>query len=277
MLVGEDLTKYRVALRELVAAGEPLNPEVIERVLRAWGITIRDGYGQTETTAQVGNAPGQSVRPGSMGRPLPGYRIALLDPQGEETDEGEVSLPLRDRPLGLMQGYLNSETGLAEELSGDWYRTGDIARRDADGYYTYIGRADDVFKSSDYRISPFELESALVEHPLVAEAAVVPCPDAVRLSVPKAFVTLRGNVPPTRETALEIFRFLRQRLPPYLRVRRLEFTELPKTISGKIRRVELRVLEAQLRAADVRRPQEFWEQDFPELARATPPATGSAS
>ena len=263
MLVGEDLGAYRVALREVVGAGEPLNPEVIERVHRAWGLTIRDGYGQTETTAQIGNPPGQPVKPGSMGRPLPGYRIALLDAEGNETDEGEIALPLSHRPLGLMQGYLSAESPGA--LAEGYYRTGDVAQRDADGYITYVGRADDVFKSSDYRISPFELESALVEHPLVAEAAVVPCPDPVRLCVPKAFLVLRGSAPPSRETALTLFRFVRERLPAYKRVRRLEFAELPKTISGKIRRVELRVLETRIRPDGERRPAEFWEQDFPEL------------
>jgi acetyl-CoA synthetase len=265
MLVGEDLAAYRVALREVVGAGEPLNPEVIERVQRAWGLTIRDGYGQTETTAQIGNSPGQPVKPGSMGRPLPGYQIVLLDADGNEADEGEIALPLDPRPLGLMVGYQDDEARASGAMRSGYYHTGDVAQRDADGYITYVGRADDVFKSSDYRISPFELESALVEHPLVAEAAVVPSPDPMRLSVPKAFCVLRGDAPPSRETALEIFRFVRERLPGYKRVRRLEFAELPKTISGKIRRVELRTLEARRRAADERGAAEFWEQDFVEF------------
>jgi acetyl-CoA synthetase len=257
-----------VALREVVSAGEPLNPEVIDRVQRAWGLTIRDGYGQTETTAQVGNSPGQRVKPGSMGRPLPGYRVVLLDAEGRESDEGEIALPVSGtfdtpRPLGLMAGY--QDQSAASGVAGPYYHTGDVAQRDADGYITYVGRADDVFKSSDYRISPFELESALVEHPLIAEAAVVPSPDAMRLSVPKAFLVLRGDARPTRETALEIFRFVRDRLPGYKRVRRVEFADLPKTISGKIRRVELRALEARRRGAEERGPSEFWEQDFPEL------------
>ena len=193
MLVGEDLGAWPVALREVVGAGEPLNPEVIERVRRAWGLTIRDGYGQTETTAQVGNPPGQPVKPGSMGRPLPGYRIVLLNEAGAEADEGEIVLPLDPPPLGLMEGYLDDASRSADALRAGVYHTGDVAERDADGYITYVGRADDVFKSSDYRISPFELESALVEHPHVAEAAVVPSPDPVRLSVPKAFVVLAGR------------------------------------------------------------------------------------
>jgi len=266
MLVGEDLAAYPVSLREAVAAGEPLNAEVIERVRAAWGITVRDGYGQTETTAQVGNPPGERVKPGSMGRPLPGYRIVLLDADGQESHQGEISIPLGTRPLGLMTGYLGDDARAAAATSGDYYRTGDVAEREADGYITYIGRADDVFKSSDYRISPFELESALVEHPLIAEAAVVPSPDPMRLAVPKAFLVLRG-ASPSADVAREIFRFVRERLPSYKRVRRLEFSELPKTISGKIRRVELRTLEEQRFAMGtvVRASSEFWEQDFPEL------------
>jgi acetyl-CoA synthetase len=270
MLIGENLASYQVGLREVASAGEPLNPEVIDRVQHAWGLTIRDGYGQTETTAQVGNSPGQPVRPGSMGRPLPGYHVSLLDADGEPANEGEIALPLtsRDgvgRPLGLMVGYLDDESRAGGAMSGGYYRTGDVAQRDADGYITYVGRADDVFKSSDYRISPFEVESALIEHPLVAEAAVVPCPDAVRLSVPKAFCVLRGDAMPSRDVALEIFRFVRERLPAYKRVRRLEFGELPKTISGKIRRVELRALEQRRQASGERGQLEFREDEFPEL------------
>jgi acetyl-CoA synthetase len=268
MLVGEDLAAYPVQLREVVGAGEPLNPEVIERVRRAWGLTIRDGYGQTETTAQVGNPPGQPVKPGSMGRPLPGYRIALLDEHDRETDEGEIALPLDPPPLGLMQGYLDEASRSTGAHRGGYYRTGDIASRDADGYITYVGRADDVFKSSDYRISPFELESAIVEHPDIAEAAVVPSPDPMRLSVPKAFVVVRGGTEPSRALALRLFQFLRDRLPRYKRIRCIEFAELPKTISGKIRRVELRALEVSRRAGGARVELEFWEHEFPELSEA---------
>ena len=257
-----------MALREVVGAGEPLNPEVIERVRQAWGLTIRDGYGQTETTAQAGNSPGQTVKPGSMGRPLPGYRIALLDERGQDADEGEIALPLDPAPLGLMAGYLDEVGRKTDALLGGYYRTGDIARRDEDGYITYVGRTDDVFKSSDYRVSPFELESALVEHPAIAEAAVVPSPDALRLSVPKAFVVVRGEVVASRELALTLFRFVRGRLPRYKRIRCIEFAELPKTISGKIRRVELRALEVQRRSEGARGDLEFWDREFPELREA---------
>jgi acetyl-CoA synthetase len=239
------LAAWRVPVREAVAAGEPLNPEVIEQVRRAWGITVRDGYGQTETTAQIGNSPGQAVKAGSMGRPLPGYEIVLVDPlTGEPAEDGEICIDLADRPTGLMRGYRDDEELSAEVTAGGYYHTGDVARRDADGYVTYVGRTDDVFKSSDYRISPFELESVLVEHEMVLEAAIVPSPDALRLSVPKAFITLRQGVEPSAALAKEIFAFARERLAPYKRIRRIEFRELPKTISGKIRRVELRKQEA---------------------------------
>jgi acetyl-CoA synthetase len=260
MLIQEDLTAWRVPLRELVGAGEPLNPEVIEQVRRAWGITIRDGFGQTETSALIGNCPGQKVKPGSMGRPLPGFDVELLGVDGAPAAEGEVTLRLDPRPTGLMLGYEGSG-GRDEATRSGRYHTGDVACIDADGYITYVGRADDVFKSSDYRISPFELESVLIEHAAVAEAAVVPSPDPIRLSVPKAFVALRAGFEPGRELAQSILEFARGRLPPYQRIRGLEFYELPKTISGKIRRVELRRLEAG-RDPAARRPQEFWLEDF---------------
>src|SRR5579859_6258072 len=265
MLILEDLKSYPVKLREVVGAGEPLNPEIIERVKQGWGLTLRDGYGQTETTAQIGNTPGQPLKPGAMGRPLPGYDVALLDLEGNELDEGEISLRLKPGPLGLMQGYVDSPERTQAALGGSFYRTSDVATRDADGYYWYVGRADDVFKSSDYRLSPFEIESALIEHPAVAEAAVVPSPDPIRLSVPKAYVVLAPGYEPNRETALSIMRFLRERLAPYKRVRRLEFGDLPKTISGKIRRVQLRGVENERSASHARGEKEFWEEDFPEL------------
>jgi acetyl-CoA synthetase len=240
-LIQEDLGARRVSLRELCGAGEPLNPEVIDRVRDAWDLTIRDGYGQTETTAQIGNSPDQLVKIGSMGRPLPGYQIRLLDADGHDAQEGEICLPLGpDRPAALMQGY-QSDDGILRDLDGTIYRTGDVAFMDEDGYLTFVGRADDVFKSSDYRISPFELESVLIEHPAVAEAAVVPSPDPLRLSVPKAYLSLVPGADPSLETALSIFRYTRDRLAPFKRIRLIEFvSDLPKTISGKIRRVQLR-------------------------------------
>ncbi|MFE0626217.1 AMP-binding protein [Streptomyces sp. NPDC058864] len=241
MLIQADLAVLRTPPREVVAAGEPLNPEVIEHVRRAWGLTVRDGFGQTETAVQVSNSPGQPLKPGSMGRPSPGYAVELVDPvTGEPGDEGEICLDLSTGPVGLMTGYEGDPERTAEAMAGGWYRTGDIGSRDAEGYITYIGRADDVFKASDYKISPFELESALLEHECVAEAAVVPAPDPLRLAVPKAYVVLAEGWEPGPETAAALFAHSRAVLAPYKRVRRIEFAELPKTVSGKIRRIELR-------------------------------------
>jgi len=258
MLILESLGARPKALREVVSAGEPLNPEVIATVEAAWGITLRDGYGQTETTAQIGNAPGQAVKPGSMGTPLPGYEVALLDAEGRASNEGELALCLSPRPLALMDGYLDDPSRTDAAMAKGYYRTGDEARRDEDGYIHFIGRGDDVFKSSDYRISPFELESVLLEHELVAEAAVVPSPDPLRLAVPKAFVVVKPGVPETEATARAILAYCKEQLAPYKRVRRLEFSALPKTISGKIRRVELRKREAARRAPGERLDGEFW-------------------
>jgi acetyl-CoA synthetase len=254
------------SLRECVSAGEPLNPEVIEQVSRAWGITVRDGYGQTETTAQIGNTPGQPVKPGSMGRALPGYEVALVDPvTGEPGREGEICLDLARRPLGLMSGYADDLGQPAGAMREGYYHTGDVAVIDGEGYITYVGRTDDVFKASDYRISPFELESVLIEHEAVAEAAVVPAPDPLRLAVPKAYILLAAGYQPDAATAEAILAHARRRLAPYKRVRRIEFAELPKTISGKIRRVELRTQEEERPAAPGTGATEFREEDFPSL------------
>jgi len=300
MLITEKLGDWKVKLRELASAGEPLNPEVIEQVRAAWGLTIRDGYGQTETTAQVGNPPGQKLKVGAMGRPMPGYKIRLLNGEDQEQrrksrepdhaasgvlqeqkqtepkrdspavwsaatdiEEGELCLPLDPPPAALMPGYQGDDGNLVP-LEGPVYRTGDVVQRDAEGYLTFVGRADDVFKASDYRISPFEVESALIEHADVVECAVVPTPDPLRHALVKAFITLRAGCQPSRETALSIFQHSRKVLAPYKRVRRLEFVDLPKTISGKIRRVQLRTAEAE-RTQNMQRQEEFREEDFPEL------------
>jgi acetyl-CoA synthetase len=252
MLIQADLSRLQRPPREVVAAGEPLNPEVIETVRRAWGVTIRDGFGQTETAVQVSNSPGQLLKTGSMGRPVPGYRVELLDPVTGEPGaaEGEIALDLSVRPVGLMTGYHGDEERTAEAMAGGFYRTGDIGARDDDGYITYVGRSDDVFKASDYKISPFELESALLEHEAVAEAAVVPAPDPLRLAVPKAYVVLADGWEPGPDTAKLLFEHSRAVLAPYKRIRRLEFAELPKTVSGKIRRIELRERTAAGSAAE---------------------------
>ncbi|MCW2933219.1 MAG: acs [Actinomycetia bacterium] len=289
MLIQADLTTADVSsLREVVGAGEPLNPEVIEQVRVAWGRTIRDGFGQTETAAQVGNTPGQPLKPGSMGRPLPGYPVVLVDPltgepawggegvgggegagvggEGGKVSEGEICLDLSRRLVGLMTGYQGDAGKNAEAMRGGYYHTGDVATMDEDGYITYVGRTDDVFKASDYRISPFELESVLIEHEAVAEAAVVPSPDPLRLAVPKAYVILAASAVPSAELARDIMAFCRARVAPYKRIRRIEFADLPKTISGKIRRVELRAQENNESESRPRGTTEFWEEDFTWLA-----------
>ena len=272
MLIKSDLSGGPGSLRELIGAGEPLNPEVIAQVQQHWGMTLRDGYGQTEMTAAIGNTPGSIVKPGSMGRPLPGVPVVLVDPVSgarvEGEGEGEICLDLEGplgRPLPLMTAYQGDPERDAEAMAGGCYHTGDLAARDADGWITYVGRTDDVFKASDYKISPFELESVLIEHPAVAEAAIVPAPDQVRLAVPKAYVTLAAGHEPSPELALQILMFARDNLAPYLRIRRLEFAVLPKTISGKIRRVELRGLEDDAASGGLRRETEYRYEDFPEL------------
>ncbi|CAN7185763.1 AMP-binding protein [Arthrobacter sp. LjRoot78] len=269
MLIQADLAVLKNPPTKVVSAGEPLNAEVIDQVHRAWGQTIRDGFGQTESTVQVANTPGQPIKIGAMGRPLPGYDVVLVDPAtGEEADDGELCLRLDPRPAGLMKAYYGDPEKTADAFRDGYYHTGDMASRDERGIITYVGRGDDVFKSSDYRLSPFELESVLIEHPAVAEAAVVPSPDPLKLSVPKAFVVLAAGHQPGPELAEDILRYCRDHLAPFKRIRRLEFAELPKTISGKIRRVELRHSE-ELRHGGGPQPEglgvEYSETDFPGL------------
>ncbi|MBO0907301.1 AMP-binding protein [Arthrobacter sunyaminii] len=264
MMIQSSLGERPEHLRELIGAGEPLNPEVISKVQSAWGLSIRDGFGQTETTALVGNTPGAELHPGSMGRPLPGVPVVLIDPAtGRAADEGEICLDLAGTPLNLMTGYRGDPERTQAAMEGGYFHTGDMAVRNPEGYITYVGRTDDVFKASDYKISPFELESVLIEHPAVAEAAVVPAPDELRLAVPKAYVALADGWEPNRDTALAILGYAREHLAPYLRVRRLEFHELPKTMSGKIRRVQLRALEND--GGTVRTGIEYRDDEFPEL------------
>jgi acetyl-CoA synthetase len=276
MLIKADLSEGPGSLREVIAAGEPLNPEVIDQVRKQWGLTMRDGFGQTETTALVGNAPGEPVKPGSMGRPLPGVPVVLVDPiSGNPTDdEGEICLDLNGpdgRPYNLMTGYRGDPERNEEAMARGYYHTGDVASKDGEGYITYVGRTDDVFKASDYKVSPFELESVLVEHPAVTEAAVVPAPDPVRQAVPKAYILLAPGYEPSRETAFSILKHARENLAPFLRVRRIEFGDLPKTVSGKIRRVELRGREDELFSGSLDRPEGEWrDSDFPELTRGAP-------
>ncbi len=262
ILIQFDLGPKPEGLREILGAGEPLNPDVIAQVERAWDLTIRDGFGQTETTLQVGNTPGQPVKPGSMGRPMPGVPVVLIDPvTGQPADEGEICLELQGNPLNLMTGYLGDPRRNDAVMAGGYYHTGDVASRDDDGYITYIGRTDDVFKSSDYKVSPFELESVLIEHSAVVEAAVVPQHDDTRCTVPKAYISLADGWEPNADTAKAIMEYARDHLAPYLKVRRVEFYELPKTISGKIRRVELRRREDEAHQAGAPIATEFRYED----------------
>lgn len=274
MLIQSDLGSKPSALREVVSAGEPLNPEVISRIEQGWGLVLRDGYGQTETTATIGNMPGETVVPGAMGRPLPGVDIVLVDPMtGEEGDEGEVCLRLGPedggsgaaRPVNLMTEYFGNPDATAEALEGGLYHTCDVAQRDENGSLTFVGRTDDIFKASDFKVSPFEVESVMLEHDFVAEAAVVGAPDDTRLNVTKAYVSLAAGVEATEATAREVLLHSRRALPAYMRVRRVEFFELPKTTSGKIRRVELRQREEAAHAAGERVASEWREEDFPDL------------
>jgi acyl-coenzyme A synthetase/AMP-(fatty) acid ligase len=251
MLVLEDLAKYDLgSLRHCTGAGEPLNPEVMKVWEDGTGLTIYDGYGQTETVLLVGNFRCLPVRPGSMGKPSPGFTVAIVDEDGEELpygQEGQIAVKVKpERPVGLLREYWKYPEGMEAAFFGDWYLTGDKAYKDEDGYFWFVGRADDVIISAGYRIGPFEVESALIEHPAVAESAVVASPDPVRGDVVKAFVILTPGYVPSDELVVSIQDHVRQSTAPYKYPRVVEFvTELPKTISGKIRRVELRALEVE--------------------------------
>lgn len=245
MLIHADMGRIDNPPRNAVSAGEPLNLSTLEKVRDAWGVTIRDGYGQTETTLQIATTPGLEVPAGALGKPLPGFNVELVDEVTEELivgpGSGQVALRLDPGPVGLTPGYYRDAERNLEVFGNTLYLTGDLMSRDDDGVYTYVGRADDLFKASDYKLSPFELENGLMGYPSIAEVAVVPSPDPVRTAVPKAYVVLAPGHTPTPETAQAIFAHARTVLPPYGRIRRLAFvTELPKTVSGKIRRVVLR-------------------------------------
>ena len=278
----EDLKQHHFSFRELVSAGEPLNPEIYQRIRDSIGLELREGFGQTETTLQVGTFPGMTVKPGSMGVEAPGYEIGILNddhamvPKGTE---GMVAVRVKPgRPIGLMDGYIDPPEKNLEVFIGDWYLTGDVAYKDETGHFWFIGRSDDVFKSSDYRISAFELESELMVHPSVAEVAVVASPDKLRGFVPKAIITLKPNVKPSRELALGIFKFMRDRMAPYKRPRIIQFNqELPKTVSGKIKRTDLRRIESELRRSNERTQEEYFESDFPELKSERPVKIGKES
>jgi len=259
MLVLEDLKAYDLReLRHCVGAGEPLNPEVIDAWQQGTGLTIRDGYGQTETVLLCGNFPGMEVRPGSMGKPSPGFEVAVIDEDArpvEPGEEGDIAVRVRpQRPVGLFKEYWNDSEATRRAMRGDYYVTGDRAYVDADGYFWFVGRADDVIISAGYRIGPFEVESALVEHPAVVESAVIASPDPVRGEIVKAFVILAPGYEPSDTLTEEIQEHVKGVTAPYKYPREIEFvTELPKTISGKIRRVELRERERAAKTAGVPR------------------------
>jgi acetyl-CoA synthetase len=272
MLIQSDLGSKPPAMREILSAGEPLNPEVINQIQRSWSLVVRDGYGQTETTAIIANSPGSALKSGSMGQPLPGVHVTLLDPiTGEHADEGEICLDLSHPAVNLMAGYFEDPERTAIATRDGYFHTGDVANRDENGYITFIGRTDDIFKSSDYKVSPFEVESVLIEHPAIAEAAVVPAPDATRLNIAKAYIALAPGWEANKETAKAVLLHARLGLPPYMRVRRIEFYELPKTISGKIRRVDLREREASAAKDNLRLPEEWRDDQFPDVRNAAPP------
>ena len=249
MLVLEDLRKYRLDnLRHCTGAGEPLNPEVMKQWQDGTGLVIYDGYGQTETVLMVGNFRCNEVRPGSMGKPAPGFTIRVVDEQGNEMpagEEGQIAVKVKpERPVGLFKEYWKDAEEMERSFLGDWYLTGDKAYIDEDGYFWFVGRADDVIISAGYRIGPFEVESALIEHPAVAESAVVASPDDVRGEIVKAFVILAPDYVASDELMISLQDHVRTTTAPYKYPRAVEFvTELPKTVSGKIRRVELRQRE----------------------------------
>jgi acetyl-CoA synthetase len=245
-LVLQDLSKFDLSsLRHVVSAGEPLNPEVIDTWKQATGLHIREGYGQTETVMVVGMFPSIEPRLGSMGKPAPGFTVSIVDDKGQEVpvgQEGDIAVRVApERPVGLFHGYLNDEAANQACSRGDWYITGDRAVKDADGYFWFVGRADDVIKTSGYRVGPFEVESALLEHAAVAESAVIGVADERIGQRIKAFVVLAPGYTGSPELAMELQEYVKRTTAPYKYPKEIEFvTELPKTVSGKIRRAELR-------------------------------------
>ncbi|NUN06473.1 MAG: AMP-binding protein [Bdellovibrio sp.] len=252
LLAQEDIASYPVRLREAVSTGEPLNAEIISRVQRSWGLFVREGYGQTETPTLIGIPPEETGSFGTMGKALPGFKLSLLDSEGTEREAGEVCVDMKDHPWGILSGLDNSAA---------YYHTADSAYLDEGGNYTFCERIDGLFKSSDYRISPFELEFVLKDYPAIREAVVIPSPDPVRDTVPKALISLMKGIEPTKELALDIMNFARLRLSPFKRIRRIEFMDIPKNTNGEIPRSELAQIERTKRLSGEKSPYEFSEDD----------------
>ena len=256
MMVKEDISKYDLSsVRRMTTAGEALNPEVYRQFKKATGLSILEGFGQTETTMVIGNLTGAESRIGSMGKPAPIYDVDILTPDGKSAaagESGEICIRTADgAPCGLFKGYYHDEAKTAEVWHDGYYHTGDVAWRDEDGFYWYVGRVDDVIKSSGYRIGPFEVESALMEHPSVLECAVTGVPDPDRGFVVKATIVLARGYEGTPELTKELQNHVKKVTAPYKYPRIVEYVdELPKTISGKIRRVEIRKNDLEKHKAD---------------------------
>ena len=267
MLIQKDLSKYDLKLRQCCAAGEPLNPDVIDKWTKSSGVTIRDGYGQTETTALIGNLPEEEIKPGSMGKPTFQYQVGIYDEEGNELpllEEGIIAVQINDkRHNGVFIEYLNDPKRTSQTFTDGLYLTGDKAYKDEDGYFWFVGRSDDIIKASAYRIGPFEVESVLIEHPSVVESAVVASPHELRGYAVKAYVMLKEGIEPSQSLAEELFAFTEERLAKYKIPRIIEFPEsLPKTISGKIRRIELRASEADNRIKKKEVANEYFHRKY---------------
>ncbi len=268
LFILRDFSKYHFNLKKIVSAGEPLNPEVTKKVESLTGLQLREGYGQTETTALIFTPKGMRVPEGSMGKASPGYNIKILDEKLDEVpygQDGQIAVEIYPvKPLGLLDGY-DDEQKNKEIFKGGWYLTGDTAYMDKDGFVFFVGRVDDVFKSLDYRISPFEVESEIMEHHAVMEVGVVPTVDHRDRIVPKAFIVLKPDFVPNEQMALQLFRFIRDHMAPYKRPRSIEFMEaFPKTISAKVMRKDLRRYDQELKEKGARGTHEFFEMDFAE-------------
>jgi acetyl-CoA synthetase len=264
----EDLKIYKFSLREIVSAGEPLNPEIIKKIKESINLNLREGYGQTESTIMIGNFKGEQTKKGSMGKVAPGYDLSILSNHldiknyGEDGQIGVNIYPVK--PLGILSAYNDIDKN-ESVFKGGYYLSGDTAYMDKDGYFYFVGRTDDVFKSLDYRISPFEVESEIMEHHAILEVGVVPTTDEREIIVPKAFIVLKPDYIPSREMAIEIFRFIRKHMAPYKRPRVIEFLDsFPKTVSAKIIRKDLKEYDQNVRKKKIRAEHEYREKDFLE-------------